>query len=109
MATPATPATSDGCVKGRLAATRKSRDALAARTAAGAAAAAGRGPTKPSREIYTSIAARLGKVTKTGIFANAEPVRIDAKDALIEPSMLKDTATVDAHHHFVRHSGGRMD
>ena len=67
------------------------------------------GWTKPSREIYTSLAGRLGKVTKIGIFANAEPVRIDAKDALIEPSTLKDTATVDAHHHFVRPSGGRMD
>jgi hypothetical protein len=67
------------------------------------------GWTKPSREIYTSFAGRLGKVTKAGILANAEPVRIDAKDALIEPPTLKDTALVDVHHHFVRPSGGRMD
>jgi hypothetical protein len=67
------------------------------------------GWTKPSREIYTALAARLGKVNKAGIFAAAEPVRIDAKDALIEPATLKETAVVDVRHHFVRPSGGRME
>jgi hypothetical protein len=65
--------------------------------------------TKPSREIYTSLAGRLGKLTKTGVLANPEPVRIDAKDALIDPPTLKDTALVDVRHHFVRPSGGRME
>jgi hypothetical protein len=67
------------------------------------------GWTKPSREIYTAFAGRLGKVTKAGILANAEPVRIDARDALIEPATIKDTAVVEVHHLFVRPSGGRMD
>src|SRR5262249_33941691 len=62
--------------------------------------------TKPSREIYTALAGRLGKSTKTGVLANPDPVRIDARDALVEPSTLKDTAFVDLRHHFLRPSGG---
>ncbi|HET7503337.1 MAG TPA: hypothetical protein VFK02_20090 [Kofleriaceae bacterium] len=65
--------------------------------------------TRPSREIYTALAARLGKATKTGILASPDPVRIDARDALIEPSTLKDTALVEVRHHFVRPAGGRID
>ena len=67
------------------------------------------GWTKPSREIYTALAGRMGKVVKTGVLANSEPVRIDARDALIEPASLRDTAVVDVRHHFVRPSGGRME
>ena len=67
------------------------------------------GWTKPSREIYTALAGRLGKVTKAGVLANPEPVRFDARDALIEPATLKETALVDVRHHFVRPSGGRME
>jgi hypothetical protein len=67
------------------------------------------GWTKPSREIYTALAGRLGKVNKAGVLANPEPVRFDARDALIEPATLKDTAVVDVRHHFVRPSGGRME
>jgi len=65
--------------------------------------------TKPTREIYTALASRLGKSVKAGVLANPDPVRIDAKDALVEPSSLKDTAMVDVRHHFVRPSGGRME
>lgn len=65
--------------------------------------------TKPSREIYTQLAGRMGKSTKSGILATPDPVRIDARDALIEPASLKDTALVDVRHHFVRPSGGRME
>ena len=67
------------------------------------------GWTKPSRDIYAALAGRLGKVVKQGVLASPEPVRIDAKDALIEPSSLKDTALVEIRHHFVRPVGGRMD
>ena len=67
------------------------------------------GWTKPSREIYTALAARMGKVVKAGVLATAEPVRIDAKDALIEPATLRDTAVVEVRHLFVRPSGGRME
>jgi hypothetical protein len=67
------------------------------------------GWTKPSRDIYAALAARLTRSAKTGILANPDPVRIDAKDALIEPTTLKDTAVVDIRHHFVRPSGGRLE
>jgi len=67
------------------------------------------GWTRPTREIYSALAARLGRSTKTGVLASPEPVRIDARDALIEPATLKDTAVVDVRRHFVRPSGGRME
>lgn len=67
------------------------------------------GWTKPSREIYTALAARMGKVVKAGVLATADPVRIDAKDALIDPATLRDTAVVEVRHLFVRPSGGRME
>ena len=67
------------------------------------------GWTKPARELYTSLAARMTKVVKTGILASPDPVRIDAKDALIDPPSLRDTAVVDVRHHFVRPSNGRME
>ena len=65
--------------------------------------------TRPSRDIYVALAARLTRSTKSSILANPDPVRIDARDALIEPQTLKDTAMVDVRHHFVRPSGGRME
>lgn len=67
------------------------------------------GWTKPARDIYTSFAGRLGRATKTPIFANPEPVRIDARDVLIEPSTIKDYAVVGVRHHFVRAPGERME
>lgn len=67
------------------------------------------GWAKPSRQIYASFAARLGRVVKTPVFANAEPVRIDAKDVLIEPPTIKDYALVGVRHHFVRAPGERME
>jgi hypothetical protein len=63
----------------------------------------------PSREIYAQLAGRLGRSVKSAIPANPEPVRIDAKEALIDPPTLKDTAVVDVRHHFVRPSGDRME
>jgi len=65
--------------------------------------------TRPSREIYTSLAGRMGRSVKAGVPASPEPVRIDARDALIDPPTLKDAAVVDVRHHFVRASGDRME
>jgi len=64
---------------------------------------------RPGREIYTSLAARMGRSVKSGVPAAPEPVRIEARDALIDPATLKDTATIDVRHHFVRPSGDRME
>jgi hypothetical protein len=65
--------------------------------------------TKPSREVYTSLAGRLGKVVKSGMLANPDPVRIDAKDVMLDPPTMKDTALVDIRHHFVRPPGARLE
>lgn len=67
------------------------------------------GWTKPARDIYTAFAGRLGRVTKQPVFANPEPVRIDARDVLIEPPTIKDAALVGMQHHFVRAPGERME
>jgi hypothetical protein len=58
---------------------------------------------------YRSLAGRLGKVTKQGVLVAPELVRIDAKDVLSEPSTLKDTASADVRHHFLRSPGARME
>jgi hypothetical protein len=65
--------------------------------------------TRPAREIYTSLAGRLGRTVKQGIPASPEPVHIDARDVLVEPVTLKDTAAIDVRHYFVRSSGDRME
>jgi len=67
------------------------------------------GWAKGDRGIYSALAGRLGKVNKAGVLATPEPVRIDARDVLVEPPTLKDTALVDVRHHFVRPPGARMD
>lgn len=67
------------------------------------------GWTKPSRDVYTSLAARMGRTVKAPLLAAPEPVRIDARDALIEPATLKDAASVEIRHHFVRPTGGRLE
>ena len=67
------------------------------------------GWTRASREAFTALAARLGRVVKSGLLATPEPVRIDAKDVLIDPPTLRDPALVGVRHHFVRASGERME
>lgn len=67
------------------------------------------GWSRPQRDIYTSFAGRLGRVTKTPVFATPEPARIDARDVLIEPPTIKDYALVNVRHHFVRAPGDRME
>lgn len=67
------------------------------------------GWTRGSRESYTALAARFARITKAGVLAAPEPVRLDAKDALIEPPTLDDTALVDVGHHFVRAPGARLE
>ncbi len=66
------------------------------------------GWAKPDRGIYAAFAGRLTRATKAGVFAVPEPVRIDAKDVLVEPPSLREPGTVDVKRHWVRTSG-RMD
>jgi hypothetical protein len=67
------------------------------------------GWTKASKDVYQGFAARLGPVKKAGVFANPEPVRIDAKDVLVDPTTIKDPAYVAIRHHFLRPPGSRME
>jgi hypothetical protein len=67
------------------------------------------GWTRPSRDIYANLASRLGRVAKNGVLAAPEAVRIDAKDVLIEPTTIKETALVGVRHHFVRTPDQRLE
>ncbi|CAN5471798.1 hypothetical protein BH11MYX1_BH11MYX1_02680 [soil metagenome] len=67
------------------------------------------GWTKPSREPFTALAARLGRITKQGVLAASEPVRIDAREVLVDPPTLRDPAFVPVRHHYVRPPGDRME
>ncbi|HEY1814337.1 MAG TPA: hypothetical protein VGG74_18425 [Kofleriaceae bacterium] len=66
------------------------------------------GWTKPSREPFQALASRLVRVVKTGVLATPEPVRVDARDVLVDPSTLRDSATVAVRHHFITPVGDRM-
>ena len=60
------------------------------------------GWTRGTREPFAALAGRLARVVKQPILATPEPVRIDARDVLIDPATLRDTALAGLHHHFVR-------
>ena len=45
-----------------------------------------------SKSPYSSLSGRMGKSTKKGVFAGPEPIRFDAKDVLVNPPTLDDTA-----------------
>ena len=66
------------------------------------------GWTKPAREPFTQLASRLGRVTKQGVLATPDPVRIDGRDVLIDPTTLRDSAFVAVRHHYIRPPGDRM-
>ena len=67
------------------------------------------GWARPSRDIYASLAGQLGKVVKSGVLANPELVRIDARDVLIEPPTIRESALVGLRHHFVRAPDARLE
>ena len=64
---------------------------------------------RPARDVYTAFAGRLNRTVKGGVLASPDPVRIDAKDVLIDPPTLRDSAVVDVRHHFVRPPGERLE
>jgi hypothetical protein len=67
------------------------------------------GWARPSRDVYTSLAAQLNRKVKNGVLAAPEPVRIDARDVLIEPPTIRESALVGLRHHFVRAPGERLE
>jgi hypothetical protein len=66
------------------------------------------GWARPSRDPYVALASRLARANKVPVFATPDPVRVDAKDVLIDPPTLRDPALVGVRHHFVR-GGERME
>ena len=60
------------------------------------------GWTGANKGTYQGLAGRMGRVIKKGIFAPPEPVRVEAKDVLIEPETLRDTALTEVRQHFER-------
>jgi hypothetical protein len=65
--------------------------------------------TRPSRDIYTSFAARLAPIRKSGVFATPEPIHLDARDVLVDLPTLSTPASVPVRQHFVRPATARMD
>ncbi|MEZ4360495.1 MAG: hypothetical protein R3B48_09955 [Kofleriaceae bacterium] len=57
------------------------------------------------KQLFQSLAGRMGRSTKSGIFAAPEAVRFDAKDVLVEPATLSDTDLTPIRQHFVRPKG----
>jgi hypothetical protein len=66
------------------------------------------GWTKPAREPFQALATRLARVVKSGVLATPEPVRVDTRDVLVDPTTLRDAANVAVRHHFVKPAGDRM-
>lgn len=60
------------------------------------------GWTSPTREPYISLANRMMRSVKIPLLATPEPVRLAARDLLIEPATVKDAAAVPVRHDFVR-------
>lgn len=79
----------------------------AAVTSYGGSGAIG-GWARGSRDIYLSLAARMVKNKKVGVFAAPEPTRIDPRDVLVEPPTLDDTALVPIRHQFLRPARARL-
>lgn len=94
-------------VSGKLPAATADKVAAAVIGYGGAGAISGW--ARPSRDVYTGLAGQLGKVVKNGIFANPEPVRVDARDVLIDPPTIRESALVGLRHHFVRAPGDRLE
>lgn len=63
------------------------------------------GWSQGGKPLFQSLAGRMGRSTKAGIFAAPEAVRFDAKDVLVEPASLSDTDLTPIRQHFARPKG----
>lgn len=57
------------------------------------------------KQAFQSLAGRMGRSVKTGVFAAPDAVRFDAKDVLVEPPTLSDTDLTPIRQHFARPKG----
>jgi hypothetical protein len=55
-----------------------------------------------NNRVYNALRARMRPRVKRGIFASPDPVRIDVKDVLIEPTTLDETMFTQVKQHFER-------
>jgi hypothetical protein len=60
------------------------------------------GWTAANRAAYQGLQGRMQRAVKRGVFATPEPVRVEAKDVLIDPETLDQTALTDVKQHFER-------
>jgi hypothetical protein len=67
------------------------------------------GWARPSRDAYANLGSRLAPVRKQGVFAQAEGVKLNSNEVMLEPSTLKEPQYVAVRHHFQRPPGGRLD
>ena len=64
----------------------------------------------PGGEVYLTLAENFNDGWSATLGGRTlEPVRIDGKDVLSDPTTLKDPAMVPVRHHFVRQPGIRME
>jgi hypothetical protein len=54
----------------------------------------------PNANTYKSLRARMGRRVKRGIMSDPSPVRVDARDVLLEPDTLDDTDLTPVGQHF---------
>jgi len=64
---------------------------------------------KGAREPYQALAGRMGRIAKAAQLATPEPVRLDAKDVLIDPPTLNEPALIPLRRRLVRPLGDRID
>lgn len=60
------------------------------------------GWSSPQKSSFQGLSGAMGKSVKHGVFASPDPVRFEAKDVLIEPASINDTATTGVRQHFER-------
>jgi len=65
--------------------------------------------SRPPRDAYQALAARLAPLAKTAMFATPEPARLDPRGILIVPATLAQPGPLPVRQHFVRPPGLRME
>ncbi len=60
------------------------------------------GWSAPQKGAFQGLNGSMGRAVKHGVFASPDPVRFEAKDVLIEPETIDETATTGVRQHFER-------
>lgn len=65
--------------------------------------------SRPSNDVFSSLASQLQPKRKAGTFATPEPARIGNQQVVNDPATIRDPELVSVRSHFVRPRGARMD